>query len=300
MAAPSRSEGRNGLLAGISAFVLWGLYPFYFKALDGIDPIEIIAHRIIWSLPILAATLPFAGRWREIRLALADRRTLLGLLATTTLIMINWFTYVLAVVGGHVLDTSLGYFLCPLASVALGVVVLKERLSPWQTIAIGVAVLAVANLIFQMGTVPGVALILASSFSVYGLLRKKLKIGPLSGLFVECVLSMPVAMGVLAWQAAHGSLGFGHVSRGIDLLLILGGIATIGPLLLFNIGAKRLNYTTVGLIQYIAPSMLFLESVLLFGEPLEFWRLVTFAAIWLALAIYTADGIRRSRRPLLA
>jgi chloramphenicol-sensitive protein RarD len=296
MAGGLERESREGLILGASAFVLWGLYPFYFKALAAIDPLEVVAHRIVWSFVVLLVAMPFAGRWREVAEALLHWRSFLGLLLTTVLILVNWIVYVLAVVSGNVLDTSLGYFLCPLVAVALGVFVLKERLSPWQLAAVALALAAVVNLILQLGIVPRVALVLAVSFGVYGLVRKKLRVGPVSGLFVECLLALPVAVGVIWWKLDHGGLGFLHVSPLDDLLLLLAGVATIGPLLLFNMGAKRLSYSTIGLLQYIAPSMLFLESVLLFGEPLEFWRLATFLVIWLALAIYTLDSLHRARR----
>ena len=296
MAAPAGGDSREGLLLGASAFVLWGLYPFYFKALEGVNPLEVIAHRIVWSFVMLLVAMPFAGRWREALSALSHWRSLLGLVITTVLILVNWVVYVLAVVSGNVLDTSLGYFLCPLVAVALGVFVLKERLSPWQVAAVGLALAAVVNLIFQLGVVPRVALVLAFSFAVYGLLRKKLAIGPVAGLFVECLLALPFAAAVIWWRLGDGGLAFLQGSFATDVLLLLAGLATVGPLLLFNMGAKRLDYATLGLLQYIAPSMLFFESVLLFGEPLQFWRLVTFVLIWLALAVYTLDSLARARR----
>jgi chloramphenicol-sensitive protein RarD len=202
---------------------------------------------------------------------------------------------VVAVQTGNVLDTSLGYFLGPLVSVALGVVVLNERLSRVQAAAVSLAALAVVNLIWQLGVVPKVALVLGISFSIYGLLRKRLPVSPALGLLVECLVVLPMALAAFVWVAQTKGLTFLHGDAGTDILLVAGGVITAGPLLLFNVGAKRLNYATIGVMQYIAPSMLFLESVLIFGEPLAFWRLVTFLLIWTALAMYSADALIRAR-----
>ena len=226
---------------------------------------------------------------------LLDRHLRWGLAATTILIAANWFAYVLAVTSGNVLDASLGYFLCPLVNVALGVLVLKERLTRAQLVAVALAAFAVLLLIVKLGVVPKMALFLAISFGLYGLARKWLPVDPTTALFLECALLIPAGLAVAVWLAAAGSL------RTLDgepltlLLLALSGIVTVGPLLLFGMGAKRLPLSTVGLLQYIAPSMLFVQGVLVFGEPLDPWRLVAFVMIWGALAIYTGDGIVRAR-----
>lgn len=287
---------RVGLAFAAAAYLQWGLYPFYFKALQDIAAFEIVAHRVLWSLVLLACLLPFGGGWRMALEALRDRRRLAGLAVTTLLISVNWVVYVAAVNGGHVQDASLGYFLGPLISVALAVVVLKERLSRVQLAAVLLAAAAVLNLIVQLRVVPMAALFMGVSFSLYGLLRKRLAVGPVPGLFLECLLALPLALVVLAWLAADGSLVFPAPMATTNLLLLLGGAFTVGPLLCFNIGAKRVGLATIGLMQYIAPTMLFVESVLLFGEPLSRWRLVTFIVIWTALALYTADSLLRARR----
>jgi chloramphenicol-sensitive protein RarD len=289
-------ESRIGLLAGISAFTLWGLYPFYFKALAAIPALEIVAHRIAWSVVLLACMLPFAGQWRALVNAIRTPATLGWLAVTTVLISANWLVYVLAVTGGQVLDASLGYFLCPLVNVALGVVVLKERLTAAQTAAVALAAGAVLVPVWQLGAVPKVALFLAVSFGVYGMLRKRLAVDAATGLLVECVLALPLSAGIALWLGASGELRSPGADGWTWVLLLLSGFVTAGPLLLFTMGARRMPLATLGLLQYIAPSMLFLEGALVFGEPVEPPRLAAFVLIWAALALYTADGALRARR----
>ncbi len=289
------SESRAGLAMGAGAFVLWGIYPFYFKALGHVPPIEIVAHRIFWSTLTLMPLIQLRAAWPAVFAALGDPRLRWGLTATTLLIASNWFAYVLAVTGDQVLDASLGYFLCPLVNVALGVAVLKERLTAAQIVAVGLAAAAVCMLIVALGVVPRLALFLAISFGLYGLARKRLPVDPLSALFLECALLVPAGLAVGFW------LGFAGTSRTVEgdpwtlVLLALSGIVTVGPLLLFGMGAKRLRLSTVGILQYIAPTMLFVEGVVWFGEPLNPWRLAAFVLIWTALVIYTVDGILRAR-----
>jgi chloramphenicol-sensitive protein RarD len=218
---------------------------------------------------------------------------MLLLVAAALLLSSNWLVYVLAVVGDQVLDASLGYFLCPLVLVALGVLVLGERLSPLRLAAVALAAAGVLLLIVGLGVVPRIALFLAVSFGLYGLLRKRLPVGPVAGLFLECLLTLPLAVLLLAGLALRGGLAFPTGAIGPDLLLLAAGAVTIAPLLLFGLGARRLPLTTVGLLQYIAPSLMLLEGVWLFGEPLSAWRLASFALIWAALALSTADGLRR-------
>jgi chloramphenicol-sensitive protein RarD len=293
--AAGRQRARSGVVIAGACFFFWGLYPFYFKALAPVGAFEVVAHRILWSAVVLACLLPFGGAARELAATLRAPRRAATLLLTGYLILTNWTVYVVAVQNGQVLDASLGYFLGPLVSVALGVAVLHERLSRVQTAAVLLAALAVLNLIWQLGVVPKVALVLGVSFSIYGLLRKRLPIGPVVGLFVECLVTLPVAAAIFAWTAAADGLASVRQGLGTDLLLLAAGVVTVGPLILFNMGAKRVDYATIGVMQYIAPSMLFLESVLLFGEPLSFWRLVTFVLIWAALAMYTGDALWRAR-----
>lgn len=289
-------DGREGLVFAAGAFALWGLYPFYFKALADVPALEIVLHRIVWSSVLLAAIIQQRRGWAEVSAALRERRLRRGLLVTTLLIATNWFAYVVAVTGGQVLDASLGYFMCPLVSVALGVVVLKERLSPLQVAAVAMVAGAVAMIVVASGVVPRMALFLAVSFGLYGLFRKQLPVTPLAALMIECALLLPVAALVAIWLALDGGLT-GPADPAAFGLLLLAGAVTVGPLLLFGLGAQRLRLSTVGLLQYIAPTMLFVEGAFWFGEPLDPWRLGAFAVIWGALVVYSADNWRRGRQP---
>lgn len=294
---PDQHDSRAGLVMAASAFTLWGFYPFYFKALAHVPALEIVAHRIFWSSLVLAPLIHLRGAWPEVIATLLDRKLRWGLIATTLLIATNWLVYVVAVTSGNVLDASLGYFLCPLVSVALGVAFLKERLGRAQLAAVALAAAAVVLLIVMLGIVPKMALFLAISFGLYGLAKKRLPIDPYTALFLECALLIPVGIGITLWLAANGSLQTLEGDPWTLILLALSGVVTVGPLLLFGMGAKRLRLSTIGVLQYIAPSMLFLEGVVWFGEPLNPWRLVAFLMIWAALVIYTLDGVVRARRP---
>ena len=257
--------------------------------------LEIVAHRIFWSTLVLALIIQLRGAWGPVTAALFDPGLRWGLAATTLLIATNWFAYVLAVTSGQVLDASLGYFLCPLVNVALGVLVLKERLAAAQIAAVSLATAAVVLLIVTLGIVPKMALFLAISFGLYGLIRKRLPVDPLSALFLECALLIPAGIAVALWLGLAGSSRTLEGDAWTLFLLSLSGIVTVGPLLLFGLGAKRLRLSTVGILQYIAPTMLFVEGVVWFGEPLDPWRLAAFVMIWAALVIYTFDGVRRAR-----
>ncbi|MGD9509937.1 MAG: EamA family transporter RarD, partial [Geminicoccaceae bacterium] len=255
---PDQPDSRAGLVMAATAFTLWGVYPFYFKALEHVPPLEIVAHRIFWSTLTLAPLIQLRGAWPEVMATLFDSKLRWGLLASTLLIAANWFVYVVAVTSGNVLDASLGYFLCPLVSVALGVAFLKERLSRAQKASVALASAAVVLLIVMLGIVPKIALFLAISFGLYGLAKKRLPIDPNTALFLECALLVPASVVITVWLAASGTLETLEGDPRTVLLLALSGIVTVGPLLLFAMGAKRLPLSTIGVLQYIAPSMLFL------------------------------------------
>jgi chloramphenicol-sensitive protein RarD len=294
---PERAGGvpRTGLAAMACCFLIWAAYPFLFKALTEVGPLEIVAQRALWSAVALVFCLPFGGLRGEVLAALGNRRSMAVLLVTAVLIMANWLVYVLAVVQSRVLEASLGYFLGPLVSVAIGMVFLGERLRPGQWAAVAIALLAVLNLLLRQDHVPLIALFLALSFSSYGAIRKGLGVGPLAGMFVECLVALPFGLAALGWTKAQGTLVFGSSVPLIDLLLVIGGASTVLALSLFHFGAKRLDYTTVGLLGYVVPSWLFVAGVWIFGEPLDPARLVTFLLVWLALGIYTAEGLLRTR-----
>jgi chloramphenicol-sensitive protein RarD len=285
---------RSGLLMGLGAYALWGVLPLYFKALVHVPATQIVAHRILWSLIFLGALATLWGRWPTIRSALADRRVALTLLLTAVLIGINWLVYIYAVVSGHVLEGSLGYYLNPLVNVLLGVFLLKEKLSRFQKGAVVLAGAGVAILAFGAGGAIWISLTLAASFAVYGYLRKVAPVDSLEGLWIETLFLTPLAFGWVMWLTHTGEGAFLQ-SRTTDILLILGGALTAIPLLLFTAAAKRLPYSTLGFLQYVAPSLQFLLAVLVFGEPLTQAHLVCFAAIWLALGIFVWEGVRTGR-----
>ena len=288
------ARGRAGLFLGFGAYLLWGFLPLYFKLLAHVDAVEIVAHRILWSLLFLAALATIWRRWPAIRTAFADRKVLLTLGATALLIGVNWIVYIWAVLNGHVLEGSLGYYLNPLVNVLLGVVLLKEKLTRPQVAAVGLAALGVSVLAVGAGAGLWISLTLAFSFAMYGYLRKVAPVDSLEGLYIETVLLAPLALGWIAWLnlGSDGGLGFGW---GTTALLVLAGAVTAVPLLLFTAAAKRLPYSTLGFLQYVAPSIQFLLAVLAFGEKLTTAHIVCFAAIWTALAIFAFEGVRTGR-----
>lgn len=291
MTAPR--EARIGALSASAAFGLWGLTPIYFKALGTVPALEIIAHRVLWSVPLLALMLALGGGFGRLAALRQTPRLLATLSLSTALVTANWLVYVWAVNAGRVLETSLGYFIVPLVSVALGALVLGERLSMVQRVAVGLALAGVANQVLQLGALPWVSLSLALTFGLYGLLRKRLPLDAVSALLVEVLLAAPAALIYLAWLAHGGTLHFGHFGLAGDLLLAASGVVTVVPLLLFAVGARRLTLSTLGFLQYLAPSLMFVLGVFAYGEPLRASQLVTFGLIWLGLALYTADLWRR-------
>jgi chloramphenicol-sensitive protein RarD len=287
MSQPQSARPNTGILLGIGAYVIWGLLPLYLKLLHAVPATQVLAHRILWSLLLLAAIVLPLKRAGAIRAA-ARGRTLLLLVASALLIAVNWLVYIWSVQNG------LGYFINPLVNVALGVAVLGERIRRVQWTAVALAGLGVVIMAISGGGAIWISLVLALSFGTYGLLRKIAAIDALGGLFVETLLLAPFAAGALLFASAQGDAAFGH-DRGLDTLLILAGAATAIPLLMFAAAARRMPYTALGLLQYIAPTLQFAEAVLIFGEPLHRADMLAFALIWTGLAIYAADGIRAAR-----
>jgi chloramphenicol-sensitive protein RarD len=287
-------EGGSGVLLGLSAYLLWGFMPIYMKALASVPAPQILAHRILWSVVLLAAVVVVARRWTAVAALVRAPRTIAVLAVTATLIAINWLIYIWAVNAGRVLETSLGYFITPLVSVALGVAVLRERLRPAQIGAVALAAAGVAVLAAGQGGLPWVSLSLACSFGLYGLLRKMAPVDPLTGLLAETALLAPIALLYVGVVQAAGTGSFG-AARGTDALLILAGLVTAAPLLLFAAAGKRLRLSTMGLLQFVAPTIQFLLAVLLYGEPLGVAQIATFACIWAGLGIYVVDSWRGSR-----
>ena len=294
--APSAAaQHRSGLIAAISAFAFWGVFPLYLNLLAAVPALQILAHRIVWCCAFVIAWVAVRGELGTIRAALANPGTRLRLAASGTLISINWLTYVWAVNNGHVVDASLGYFINPLVSVVLGVAVLSERLNRAQWTAVALAAAAVIYLAIVTGRPPWISLVLALSFGLYGLIRKVVAVDSLPALAAETLLLTPLAGAYLLWLGMQGAGALGRLGSGTDLLLLGSGIATAVPLALFAYGARRIPLSTVGLTQYLAPSMQLLLGVFFFGEPFPRARAIGFILIWCALAIYAADGLRRSR-----
>ncbi len=293
MSQPSPIEVRRALFAGLTGYLIWGVSPLYFQLVSFAGALEIVAHRILWSLPILFAALWFAGKLRPAFNALKDKRVLLTLLATSVLISINWLLFVFAVNNDRVLEASLGYYINPLMSVAVGVVILREPLGPWRITAIALAALGVANLIITAGTVPWISLALAITFTAYGYLRKTVAVDSRIGLFWETAFLLPPALGVLVWMQMQGQ---GHFlqSPAEAGLLILAGLITIVPLLLYIIGARGLRLSTMGLLQFTAPSLQFAIGVMR-GETFTAAHMITFALIWAGVATFTWSQLRRER-----
>ena len=285
---------RTGIVAALVAFTIWGLAPLYFKAVGSVPPFEIVAHRILWSLVLLAALLAFwrgfDGLWR-----LRREPRLIGLLALTSLLTgSNWLVFVWAISVDRLIEASLGYFINPLVSVLLGRLFLGERLRPLQRAAAVLATIGVASRVWQVGELPWIALFLALTFGFYGLLRKRAPVDPINGLFVETAVTAPLALAWLFWVARSGELHFGTEPL-IDALLPLSGVLTAVPLMLFAAAARHLPLSMLGFLQYIAPSLGFLLAVFVFHEPFDSGQLVGFALIWLGLAVYTVDMLRASR-----
>ncbi|MCU1668589.1 MAG: putative chloramphenicol resistance permease [Blastococcus sp.] len=288
-------ERRLGVVSGLGAYALWGLFPLYFPLLEPAGGVEIVAHRVLWSLLFIAVLLTVVRRWSHVRAAVADRRTLLVLGGAAVLICGNWLVFVYGVNSGHVVETSLGYFINPLVSVLLGVVVFSERLRPMQWAAVVIAAIAVVVLAVDYGRPPWIALSLALTFGLYGLMKKLVVVEAAPGLFVETALVAVPAAVVLGVLHAHGSGTFGNAGAGHAFLLASSGIATAIPLLLFAAAARRIPLSTVGLLQYLTPSMQLLIGVFVYREPMPPVRLAGFAIVWLALAVFTVDSLRHAR-----
>jgi chloramphenicol-sensitive protein RarD len=289
---------RTGLAAGVSAYLLWGLFPLYWPLLEPAAPVEILAHRIVWSLVFVCGLLALTAGFGWLR-TLGRRRA--GLLAlAATLVTINWGTYIYGVNSEHVVETSLGYFINPLVTVALAVTVLRERLSPAQGVAVGIAAVAVAVLTIDYGRPPWIALTLACSFGLYGLIKKHVGVDGTQSLAIETAVLIVPALAYLAWLSSTGDGTFTTEGPGHAALIMAGGVATAVPLMLFGAAAIRIPLTTLGLLQYLAPVMQFLIGVLVYGEPMPISRLAGFALVWLALAVFTVDAVRSSRRTRLA
>ncbi|NOD78439.1 MULTISPECIES: EamA family transporter RarD [unclassified Ruegeria] len=288
------SDTPKGLALAVTAYVLWGFLPLYLKALDHIGPVEVVAHRIIWSVPVAGLLLVILGRTRDLKAALGNPK-MLGMAAlTAALITVNWAIYVWAISTGHALDAALGYYINPLFSIALGAILLREPLTRMQLIAVGLASLGVLVLVFEAGRLPWAALGLMVSWGFYAFFKRSLPIGPNQGFLLEVLILLIPA---LVYVTFLGVQGTGHFGVGLSdtLLLSCAGVVTAVPLLVYANGAKLVRLSTMGILQYIAPTMIFVTAITVFGEKIDTGRMIAFPLIWAALIVYSIPMIRQTR-----
>jgi chloramphenicol-sensitive protein RarD len=289
-------EQKVGFLYALAAFGFWGLGPLYFKAVAHVPPLEVLAHRVLWSVVLTALLIALGRDWPALRRALASPRVVATLALTGTLVACNWLIFIHAVVSDQVLEASLGYFINPLLNVLLGMVFLRETLRPRQALAVLLAAAGTANLALSYGKLPLIALGLAFTFGIYGLLRKTVRIEAVNGLFAETTLVLPLALAWLGWLGLRGEGQLVAGGATTTLLLMAAGPVTALPLVWFTAGARRLRYGTIGIIHYLAPTLQFLLAVAVFREPFGRVHLITFGLIWAGLALYTADSLAHQRR----
>lgn len=288
----------HGVLAAGGGFFLWGIVPLYWKQMQHVPATELIMHRIVWSLVFLLGLLAVRREFATLRPGFATWRSFGRNTLASVLLAVNWLVYVWGVNSGHIIECSLGYFLTPLGNVALGFLFLHERLRPLQWTAIAFAAVGVAMLLLGVGRMPWIALTLASTWSCYGMLKKRSSLGPVAGLTVEAIILVPFALGALAWWHSRGGGVLGHADLRTHALVLSVGLVTAIPLLLFAYGAQRIRLVTVGLLQYIAPTVQFLIGYLIYREPFDAGRFAAYALIWCGLGLYTADSFWTQRKRL--
>ncbi|MBA6347841.1 MULTISPECIES: EamA family transporter RarD [unclassified Colwellia] len=286
------NKDRNGVINAISAYLLWGLAPIYFKLISSISPDEIMVHRIIWSSLLLFLIVIISKRFRVLIDTLKQPRLLAKLALSATFLLVNWFLFIWAINNDHLLDASLGYFINPLFSVALGVIFLGERLRKMQKFAVALALCGVLIQLVALGSLPVISLALAGTFGIYGLLRKKMHLDSFVGLLIESSMMLPLAIVYWLLFVNTNTANMFENSSNLNLLLIAAGVVTTAPLLCFTAAAKRLTLSTLGFFQYIGPSIMFFLATFYYQETLQPAKLVTFAAIWLALVIYSLDSLK--------
>lgn len=294
IAAHGEAGERGGVLFGLLAFSMWGIFPVYFKWIESVAPLEVLGHRVLWAVPFGALILTLRGQWQEVRGALVDRRILAWLALAALCISLNWLVYIWAVQNDRILETSLGYYINPLMFVAVGTLVFGERLRRFQAIAVGLAAAGVLFLALNGGMFPWVALSLAALFAAYGIIRRQIGIGAMPGLFIETSLLLPLAAVWIAWLIGQGEASITAGDVRLAGLLVLGGPVTVLPLLFFAIAARRVSLTTIGFMQFLAPSMQFAVG-LYYGEPLTLAHRVCFACIWVAAAFFIYDAVTRKK-----
>ena len=295
-AGSDHAEHRVGVIAGLVAYTLWGIFPVYFKIVEVAAPTEVLVHRVVWAVPFGALVLYFRKQWPEVRKALRQASTVFWLACAAVCISANWLIYIWAIHNERILETSLGYFINPLVYVAVGVFAFAEKLSRLQFVSVMLAAAGVSYMTFVGGVFPWVAISLAALFTAYGVIRKQVAIGAMPGLFVETSLLFPLAFAYLAWLMMSGQAALGAHSASLDVWLVLAGPITVVPLWMFAIAARKLTLTTVGFMQFIGPSLQFLAG-LYYGETLTTADLVAFGCIWLAIALFIADATKKKPLP---
>ncbi len=289
------TQTRNGVLCGVLAFAMWGAFPIYFKVATGVEALEMLAHRIVWAVPFGLLIILARRQWPEVKRAVADRRTLGYLCLSAAFISINWLVYIWAVQNEQIFQASLGYYINPLLLVLAGFVFLGERLRRAQVAAVALAATGVGVLVVSGGEFPVVSLTLAASFTVYGIIRKRVVVGAMPGLFIETIVLLPVAAVYLIWLMVHGNSAFVTSNPTLAMLLLLAGPLTVLPLLLFAIAARRLRLATIGFLQFIGPTGQFMVG-LYYGEMLTTAGMVCFTLIWLAVALFVFDALRGEKQ----
>ncbi len=295
MASAQRNPSGVGVAYAAAAYLTWGVFPVYFHALAGVPATQILAHRILWSALFLVLLITALRRWREVARELSVPGTVPRLAASAVFISANWLVYIWAVNSGHVLEASLGYFINPLVTVCLGVVFLRDHLTRRQLLAVVLAAVGVITLVVWARHVPWIAFALALTFGLYGLIRKRVRVGAVGGLLCEVTVLAPVAAAYLAWLGRAGGNAFGSSTR-VTVLLAASGIVTAVPLIWFALGVQRLRLSTVGILQYLNPTTQFLIAVFAFGEPFSRAHALTFGCIWLSLGLYTSEALALNRR----
>lgn len=288
---PEQAETKKGAINAICAYTLWGIAPIYFKLLEGVSADEILVHRVIWSFTLLLVVVLVLGQWRKVQKIISNRKALLMLFVSSLVLGLNWFTFIWAVNNNHLLEASLGYYINPLFSVLLGMIFFGERLRKWQIVAVLLALVGVFIQLFSLGTVPYIAIALAISFGIYGLLRKKMPVESLPGLLIESAWLLP--LGILYWLVFLDSSSSNMLNNtsSLNITLIAAGLVTTAPLLFFTGAAKRLTLAALGFFQYIGPSLMFVLAVTLYNEALVFEKMITFGFIWVALIIFSFDSL---------
>ena len=285
----------RGIALGVGAYLVWGVLPIFWKSLKAADAVEILAHRFVWSVVLLAVVVALRGSWRQIRDL--EAKVVARLAFAGGLLAVNWGTYIWAVNAGHIVETSLGYFINPLLNIFLGVLILRERLDPAQWIAVAIAATGVTYMTVRLGSLPWIALVLAGTFALYALMKKQFdSLGPIESLAVEVSPLLVPSLVLLVMLGIGGDGSFVAAGPRVTVLLVLTGVATAAPLLLFGAAARRIKLTTIGVLQYIAPTMQFLIGVFLYGETVTSDELIGFILVWIALAVFTGHGVTRGRQ----